>query len=371
MTIERKYSILHTESSLGWGGQEIRVLMESSEFKRRGHNVIIACHPDSQLYKRSKDTGIKTVAIEMGKKFNSSACFNLLRLIKREEVDFINTHSSGDSWSGSLAAKIAGVGLVRTRHIDVPVSDSFINFIYKLPACIITTSEAIKDKLIAHGVSGKKVFTIPTGVDLEKYKPEEGKESLKIKLGIAGKKPVITNVAVLRSWKGHRFLINSIPEVVKHFPEAVFLIVGDGPQRNTLEKQVEELKLQSWVVLTGHRDDIPDMLNVSDLFVLSSTKYEGVPQALLQAMATNLPVVATNVAGVKDIVKFNETGLLVNPESALSLAEGIVSILNDKDTAKMFAENGRKLVKENYSLEKMTESLEKVYTNLISNESFF
>ncbi|MBI5892856.1 MAG: glycosyltransferase family 4 protein [Deltaproteobacteria bacterium] len=360
----KKLSILHTESSTGWGGQEIRVLTEAVELKKRGCRVIIACQSGSQLSKRCRDAEIKAVEIGMNRSFSPSACFKIYKLIKQERVDIVNTHSSNDSWIASAAAKMAGIKIVRTRHIDVPISNNPLNFIYRLPDKIITTSEAIKIRLIGNGVQEGKIHCIPTGVDLCRFRPAAGREDLKRELGILNRYPVVTNVAVLRSWKGHSFLFRAVSDVIKYFSDAVFLIVGDGHQREALEGLIDELNIKSSVIMTGHRDDVQDILNITDLFVLSSTKYEGIPQALLQAMAANVPIVSTNVDGVKDIIKDMETGIIAEPSNPGSLSEKILYALRNIDNIRTMADKSRRLAEGYYSLDKMVDRLEELYGEL-------
>lgn len=369
---QRNINILHTEWSSGWGGQEIRVFHEASGLIRRGHRVKVVCQPGSGLAERCKREGVDTIELRIRAKLDPIAIFTLWRLMKREGIDVVNTHSSADSWVAGLAAKLSGVPvLVRTRHLSLPISTSIFNFIYRFPDVIITTAEAIKEQMVrANRFPPKRVVSIPTGVDLERFKPgdysSEEKEALKDGLGIKGRVPIISSIAVLRSWKGHRYLLEAIPDIIKVFPKAVFLLVGEGPQGKDIEERVKRLGLGDYVVLTGHREDIPEILNTTDIFVLASTKYEGIPQVVLQAMAVRTPVVATDVGGIGEVVKDGVTGFLVEPCNPKALAEGILNILHEPGEARRLTEKGRQLVERGYGLETMVERVEGLYRGLLA-----
>lgn len=367
-------TILHTESSDGWGGQEIRVFTEALHLSRRGHRVIIACPRESQLYGRTHRAGLPVVAIPFKRAIGPRAVWHVYRALKREKVEILNTHSSVDSWAASFAGRLAGIAIVRTRHLSVPLRrNPFTKLLYsKLCDRIVTMGEAVRQLLIREaGVKPSKVISVPTGIDLEQFDSfRGGGEAVREELGIAKDIPLIGIVAVLRSWKGHRFFLEAVPLVLEKVPPARFLIVGEGPQQRNIQRWIEEMGLEETVVMTGHREDVPEVLAALDVVVSASTQAEGVPQSLVQALAMEKPVVATDVGGVGEIIRDRETGLLVPPANPKAMAEATLAILSDPEAARALGRRGRGLVERSYSLERMLDQVEAVYQDLIASRRY-
>ncbi|MBI4618813.1 MAG: glycosyltransferase family 4 protein [Desulfobacterales bacterium] len=364
------YNILHTEWSDGWGGQEKRILLEATEFQKRGHYVVLASTGESEIGKRAREAGIPTVTIPMRHSFDLSASFRIFRLIKEKGIEIVNTHSSVDSWVASFSAKLARSPiLIRTRHLSVPISTNPLNFIYRLPDAIITTGESIKERMVKiNKLDNSKIFSIPTGVKLEEFDPNINGQYLKKELGIDGITPIVTMVAVLRSWKRHEIFLDAARLVLKDFPKAKFLIVGEGPRRKNVEAKIEELGINDFTIMTGHREDIPEILSISDISVLTSESSEGVPQALIQAMAMARPVVATNAGGIPEIVSDGQTGMLIEPNDADKLAKSILRLLKDREFAQRIGNNARKLVEYRFSCDAMIDRITNLYKTILSKK---
>lgn len=357
--------ILHTEASLGWGGQEIRILQESLGMLKRGHRIIIAAPEESLILIRAKDSGIKTVAVKFQKK-NPLSIFKIASLIDKERPDIINTHSSSDSWVSSIAAKISKTRpkIIRTRHLSTPIQKSFLSrLIYDiLPDAVITTGEEIRQQMIkSNGFDGSKIFSVPTGIDIEKFDPSSVIPAFNTN-GFA-----VGMVGVLRSWKGHKYFLEAIPEILRHIPSAVFYIVGDGPQRENIKRIILEMSLSKKVFITGHREDIPEILASLDVIVHPSYANEGVPQSILQALAMKKAVVASDIGAISEVVIHKETGLLIKPRDPKLLAKKVIKLFQKPDLRVRLGENGRNLVTQNYSFGHMLDIIEKLYRNILIN----
>jgi len=365
-----RWNILHTEASDGWGGQEIRILLEMGGFLKRGHRLFLAATPQSQILKEANLRGISAKAIPMNRLRWPASCLALSRLIRSEEIDIINTHSSADSWIASGAAYLSGRRplLVRSRHLSTPISDRMTSrLLYnRLPDGIITTSEAIKaDMIRKNGFDGEKIVSIPTGIDLSRFDPDRHGTGLREAWGIPPSAAVVGTIGVLRSWKGHAYFIQAARLVLQKHPEAAFFIVGEGPGRPYLEKAIKENRLEGKVRLVGHCAEVERAFAALDLFVLASTGNEGVPQAVLQAFAMKKPVIATGVTGITEVVKTGETGRLVPPKDPAALAEAILLHLGRPAAGKAMAEAGRRLVEKEYHFEGMLDRVEHFYLQLL------
>lgn len=358
-------TILHTESSTGWGGQENRILKECIGLKKLGIRVIIACQPDSVLSKIAAKNSIEIEHLKIKTSFTPSAIARLLNIIKHEKVNVICTHSGKDSMVGAIAGRLSSVkpAIVRMRHLALPITSKITYSL--LPHRIITVSEYVRDYLVnKEGIQANKVISIPTGIDLEKFNPDTVQAVSKKTLGLSHDSAIVGTIAILRRKKGHHTLLDAIPLVLKEFPRTNFLFVGDGPQRQNIEKRIEELGIADNVKLLGLRNDVPELLKIIDLFVLPTFE-EALGTSFLEAMAMRKPVIGTRVGGIPEIVKDGISGILVEPENPIGLAAAIINLLNDKKQMEKIGNTGRKIVEENYSTEVMVNRTYTFYKSLV------
>ena len=360
--------ICHVESSTGWGGQEIRVLTESLGLRERGHDVAIVCQPDSVLALRAREAGLTFFPDRMPFAHDPRTIRRMLGRFRQWRTQVAITHSSVDSWCGGMAARIMGVPIVRVRHLSVPVGGNpATRFVYRaLCDAVITTGEAIRNHLVREiGLSPAKVVSIPTGIDTARFDPRKA-DGMRVRkvLGIRPDVPLAGIVAVLRNWKGQLIFLEAMARLRASLPEARALIVGEGPQRHNIERRRRELGLEEAVLLTGHRDDVPDVLASLDVVVSASTGAEGVPQILLQALAMERPIVATTVGGIPEIIRDGEAGRLVPPNDPSRLADAIGAVLQDPESARQFAIEGARVVREKWGVGSMLDAVERVYSRL-------
>jgi glycosyltransferase involved in cell wall biosynthesis len=340
-------TVLHTESSPGLGGQEIRTLNEARWIGERGWRVVVAGQPDGRLVARAREAGLHAVSIRMRRAWDVDAVARLMRLIRTERVDLVHTHSSVDGWVGGLAARAASVPVLRTRHVSIPVRRSFNPVYTWLADRVVTSGEAVRRIVVDAGVPPARVIAIPAGVDLDAFPfRARAPETL---AALALTPPVVGSVAMFRGSKGHAHLIDAFARVQAARPTATLLLVGDGIRRAWVEGLARAAGLADRVVFTGFRSDVPALLAAMDCFVLASTRTEGVPQSLLQALAAGVPVVASDIGGVPEVVVDGVTGLLAPQGSADGLAGRIEAVLDDPAAAERRAVAGRALVERRFS----------------------
>ena len=342
--------ILHTENSLGWGGQEIRILTEAAGMIRRGHEVQLIAPPESHIFKQAPAHGVPVTALPIAKK-RLPGLLALRRWLKANPVDVINTHSSTDSWLAALACATLGgnrggasaaPAIVRTRHVSAPVStNAATRWLYTRAAhTIVTTGESLKQQLVRdNGFAAEHIVSITTGIDLTRFTPAASaaqQAATRTRLKLPRDKHIIGIAATLRSWKGHRFLIEAFATLKRD--DIHLLIVGDGPQREALEQLIGQLGVGARVTLAGNQTNVVPWLQSMDVFALPSYANEGVPQAILQAFACGLPVVTTAAGAIAEVALDNETGLIVPMQDAAGLAQGLARLL---DVAALRARLGR------------------------------
>ena len=362
------FTILHTESSKAWGGQENRTLLESIGLRKRGARVIILCQPGSILATRALSEGIEVRTCRMRKSYDLFAIKYILNLIKAENINVVSTHSGRDSLLAGIAGRLSRRKplIVRTRHIALPITSKLTYSL--LPHKVVTVSDYVKKYLVEEkGIATDKVVSIPTGVDLRKFNHDTIKAISREEFGIFADAPIVGTIAILRRKKGHHTLLDAIPLVLKELPTAVFLFAGDGPQRQNIEKKIAELGIAANVKLLGLRKDIPEILKTIDVFVLP-TLQEALGTSFLEAMAMGKPVVGTKVGGIGEVLKDGINGYLVEPGHPSILAEAIIKLLQDKDKARMMGREGEKIVRQNYTVEKMCENLYAFYSSMLTKE---
>jgi glycosyltransferase involved in cell wall biosynthesis len=356
-------TVLHTESSPGLGGQEIRTLRELGWTRERGWRVLLACQAGGALEARARAQGLETAPLRMRGAWDPLAIRRLVGLIRRERVDVVHTHSSVDAWLAGTAARLARVPVVRTRHVSIPIRRGWNAVYTRLADRVITSGEAIRALVVGAGVPAERVVAIPAGVDIEEFRPRPRAGELAAALGLT--RPVVGSVAMFRGSKGHAHLIDAFRLVRERVPSATLLLVGEGIRRGWVEELAVARGVREAVVFTGLREDVPALLSVMDCFVQASTRTEGVPQSLLQAFAATVPVVATAVGGIPEIVADGITGVLVKAEDPRWLAEAIGAVLADPEAARARAGAGRRLVVERFSHAVSMERLLALYEEVL------
>jgi glycosyltransferase involved in cell wall biosynthesis len=356
-----RLSILHTEASLGWSGQEMRVLSEAKGFIDRGHKVALACPPESRIYEEAQEWGVPALAVPIAKK-RLQGLKVVVELLKSAPPDVVSTHSSTDTWLAAVALLVLGWPrpLVRTCHDSAPVPRNFLSrWLYlRGTTRIVTTGEALKNGLIQrNGYPAARLDSVPTGIDAARFRPGD-RSAARAALGLPADKTLVGIVARLHRWKGHRFLIDAIARL----PESVGLvIVGEGPLRAALEAEVDKRRLRPRTWFAGHRRDVLPWLQALDLFALPSLGHEGVPQALVQAMLAGLPCVTTPVGSIAEIAMHESTALVVPPRDAGALLASIRRLVEDEALRQRLAEAARTHCSEKYSFEAMLDRMEMIY----------
>jgi|SRR5271165_1801649 len=330
----RPLSIVHTEASAGWGGQEIRILSEAAGMLARGHHIRLVTPPETPIAAAAARAGVPVTALPIEKK-GLRDFWPLRRWLGAERtwVDVINTHSSTDSWLTAIACATMRhpPPIVRTRHVSTEIGDgAATRWLYAhATAHIVTTGEALRRQLTTRlRIPSSRVTSVPTGIDLDRFVPGDA-NAARQRLGLR-QQPALGCVATLRNWKGHDYLFEAIALDRRGWNGWTVLVVGDGPHRPKLEAHLAALGLGDVVRFVGQQDDVVPWLQAMDLVTLPSYGEEGVPQAIMQAMACGKPVVSTPVGAIAEVVEHEVTGLLVAPRSAEALGVGLARLRDDE-----------------------------------------
>lgn len=350
---EQLLTILHTESSVGWGGQEHRTFKEMVGLKKLGHRILLLTRAGARLAARAREVGIETFEIPIYNAFDMRAMWRIYRLIKAQRVDVVNTHSGHDSILGGLAGRLAGIKVVRTRHLALPITSKLTYSV--LPHHVVSVSNFVRSYLIDAGIPEQQVSTVYTGVDPEQLKVD-GEPSLRRELGLPDSAKLVLTVAIMRTEKGHRFTIQAAPRILAACPDTYFIFAGDGPLFDELKGQVAAAGLADRIRFLGLRRDIANVLASCDLFLLP-TEQEALGTAFIEAMAMGLPVVTTTVGGIVDIVEEGQTGYLVPPRDLEVLADRLGRLQADRELRLRMGEAGRRRAEALFDNEKLSHTV--------------
>ncbi len=235
----------------------------------------------------------------------------------------------------------------------------------KLPDVVVTTGEIVRRNVITQlRLPEQGVVSIPSGVDIQKF---QAMHQDHIEFSQISREPgdcVIGTVSFLREYKGLLYFLRAANLVRAKFPHVKFVIVGDGPEYDFLKEESKKLGLANHLTMTGFREDVADLLSEMDIFVLSSTEAEGLPQALTQAMAMRKAVIATNVGSVAEVVDDQKTGLLVAPRNIEELVEAMSALVLHQEIRERLGQAARVCIEMSYSVHAMLSHTESLYERL-------
>lgn len=358
--------ILHTESSHGWGGQEIRILQESLGMQERGHEVVLAVAKGGGLVAKARGCGFTVYELKFSKWKALQTLWLLLQIIHKHKIELINTHSSLDSWMGGLAARFSKKKVIRTRHLSTSIRGGLNSLLLynKLTDYVVTTSSGILPSIIEKAkISSKKCSAIPTGVDPKKINPSpEEIAAFREKLGLSSTDCLVGTACFVRSWKGIPDLMQAA-HLLRDIKQIKWVIIGGG-YVDRYKGLAKELSLENILFFTGHLEDPFAAMAALDIFVLLSTAHEGISQASLQAAYLQKPLVTTTVGGLPEVCRNLETGILVPPAQPKEVARAVLSLYYEPDLRLRLGQGAKQLVENKFTMQHTLDQMEKVYESL-------
>ncbi len=302
-------------------------------------------------------------------KFDVGVVRRLERLFRERRIDAVVTVGTGGDrmfW-GRLGARRARVAVVVSAIHSTGVPD-YIEWPNRLlarwtDAFIGAAAPHARYLIDEAGCPSDKVVVIPYGIDPERFAPRPANPALMAELGLTAENPVAGIVAVLRPEKHHELFLRAAALVRERLPEARFLIVGDGPRRPVIEQLRAELNLQDTVQMLGKRTDVPELLALMDVLLITS-HMECSPVSILEAMGCGKAVIATRVGSIPESVEDGRTGFLVPPGDAEALAGRLCEVLSDRSLARQLGEQGRARILERFTLDRMTRQYEDLVIDL-------
>ncbi len=351
-----------------FGGAEVRVLQLMQAFQHMDGQV--ACFKQSPLAERVSAAGCQAVEIG-GDKVNPRTASALRKTIQSGGFDIIDAHNVQSYFWAYLATRgmVNCPALVATVHSSTRIENQgglkaqFYESITRLAVPrfdqVVTVSKFISSELTSYGIPEDHISRIPNGIKFIRAESKEGLD-VRCEFGIDPSDRVIGTVGRLEPAKGMDILIAAMARLKVKWPRIKCLIVGDGRLSAFLKDHTKERGLEKDIIFTGFRNDIPRLLEAFDLFVLSS-RTEGIPIALLEACSASLPVVATRVGGVPEIICDGQNGLLVDPEDINELANAMDALLSDPPLASRLGHHAGCGVAARYTLDSMIDGTRQAY----------
>ncbi len=342
-------------------------MLEAASFIERGHKVLLIGQPDGKLWREARQARVPFEPMRMRVSWDPVALIGLIRLIRKRRPDLIHTHSSKDSWLGGVAGRVLGVPVVRTRHVSIPVSSHWLNWVYRLPHRIITTAGLTRNLLVDYGgCAPDRVRVLPTGVDFRRFHEGVTGDGFRREMGLEPDTPVVGMMSPLRGSKGHYEFLKAARLLRDEGCGARFFIGGGGKRRGAYEAEAGRLGLlDGTVTFIGYRTDVPEVMAGLDVLVIPS-KHEAIPQVALQGMSMGLPIVGTNVGGIPEVLEPSGAGVIVPPRDSVALASGIRRLLGDPVAREKMGRSGCEYVRRWFSLDKMVVDTLVLYEEVIS-----
>jgi glycosyltransferase involved in cell wall biosynthesis len=297
--------------------------------------------------------------------FDPFSYFKLINIIKSNKIDIVHSQLSRAAFYAGMSKKHTKVKVVSSAQ-KVSSIKYFLN-----SDVVVACSKSVEDDLVKKGFSGR-ICQIYNGINFDDYFVKRiEKDQAKARLGISSETLCIGIVARLSAMKGHKLLFESFKKIKEDFKDRAIslVVVGDGELLAELKSLARNLEIEGDVIFLGRRDDLVELLCSFDLYVSSSIEKEGLPTILIEALLMEVPVIATDIAGTREIIINNKTGFLVNPDSESiysSTKEFFVRFYNKDESITKIVENGKKHVIENFSLDKMVNEYFDIYKSLLN-----
>jgi sugar transferase (PEP-CTERM/EpsH1 system associated) len=377
---DRPTKILYLITDLKFGGAQTVLLELLKRLDRQRFSPHVAClfGGESPLGKRIDALGVPLVDLGLKTWWRVDALWRLYRLLRSQRPAILHASLFHAVFSARIIGRLAGVPVVISWRQNVNIGGKRREWVNRLTAplddCVIAVSEEVRQAEIREAsVKPAKVQLIYNAIDPYNYATGDhlslasNRERLLQELDIPEQAFLVGTVGRLHPQKGFSQLLEAFAAVQSKIPRARLVIVGEGELRVKLMKRANDLGISAYATFAGHREDIPALLSALDVFVLPSL-WEGLPMALLEAMASGLPVVASAVGGIPEVVVEGETGLLVPAGDVKGLVEALC-VLSDENLRRRMGQAGQARVCDLFSIQHLVSRIENLYTELLKEKN--
>jgi glycosyltransferase involved in cell wall biosynthesis len=371
MKKDRKISVLHLRDS-PWVDGPGRTILETGAGlnpAKYGYYVGAFCkkgEPANTFIKAATERKLNVFQIYESHGFDGTVLFQVRRLIERHNIDIVHTHEVRSDIIGLIAGKMSGIPVMTTLHgwiengLKGRLFTRLDKSILRLFDHVITVSEKMKEQALVHSVRQEKVTVLHNALVLNNYRRNAADKSFRREIGVADETLLVGNIGRLSPEKGQADFIMASRIVLERHQDARFLLVGTGDEKPRLEALVQNCGLNGKVVFLGYRPEMVPIYNSLDLVVQNSFT-EGMPNVVLEALAMEVPVIATDVGGTSEAIIHDNTGILVKPGKPEEIAGLILKYINDKSEFMRMAERGKISVSMKFCMNERTRKLSELY----------
>lgn len=327
------FSVLHVATAMTWRGGEQQVAYLTSELQKKGVRQFVLCTADSAMEQYCIDHHILYFTAVKRSSFDISYAKKISDICKSNSIDLIHTH---DSHAHSFAVYAAVLfscksKIIVSRRVDFKVSSnplSRFKYNHKSVARILCVSEKIREITSEAVADTSRLVTVHSGIDASRFEGKVSTGKLHSEYHLAPEIRLVGNVSALAPHKDFPTFLRTVKLLKDQLKDVRWMIIGDGPEKEAVGKLITELALQDVVIMTGFRNDIPEILPELDVMLITSST-EGLGTTILDAFACKVPVVATAAGGIPEIVLHQKTGLLASVGDAVTLADAVQQLLNN------------------------------------------
>jgi glycosyltransferase involved in cell wall biosynthesis len=347
------------------------LLARSLDRHQHDVTVVMPDHLEGE-FSASAETGVLVQPLPMRKiVWPPSTIGTVVRLIRQQKIDIIHVHGQAAGLIARVVVRLAGPRIILYTPHTIDMQRARWHWLYILlerilvrgTDTIISVNESDRNRLVQWGIPSEKVVTVPNGIDLTDFDGYLDATEARKSLGLDPERPLVMQVGRLNPQKDPLAFVEGAAIVVQECPNAQFVLVGDGPLRDEVATRIRQLDLDKQVRLAGWHDRAFRLMAAADVVSLTS-RWEGTPYALLEAMACSRPVVATAVNGCLEVVAEGVTGFLVQPGDAPTWAKAVLQLLADPSTAAEMGRKGRQCVEERFTLQNRIGQIERLYQQL-------
>lgn len=361
-------NILFANSIEMYGGGEAWMVRTLAALQTRGCNVNILCKHNAEVIPFAVKEGINVLTIDFGGDFNPFSIWKIKKILKENKIHLVLNNMDKELRLTGQAAKLCHSPVVISRHgNDYPIKDKFhYRFTYKnLCDGIIANGNPIKNTLIKNinWLPEDKIKVIHNGISIERFEIPPDKK-LKANLEIPEENIIVTFTGRLNIQKGIEYLVEAFVKILEKHKNVTLLIAGEGDKKESIINKINQLKADSNIKLLGFRIDIPQLLSITDIFVLPSL-WEGFPSALIEAMAAGCACITTKRSSMPEIIADGINGFLIEAESSGEIEKSLSALIEDESLRKTISTEAKQTVKMNFTLEKMIDNYQNYFSELI------
>lgn len=357
-------NLAHFESSIDWGGQELRIVEQTEWLNRHGHPTWIIARPQAAILAQAQARGLPCFSLPLRGALNPRTLWKLLRFLHAHDIDLLDCHSNRDSYYGAYVKWSTRIKIIRSRHVTVPVqSRGLRGFIWRHGHHgVIVTARAIRDELVeAELAAPQKILIAPAGVDPQRFHPNLDSSALRRELGIPEAHTIIANIGMIRPDKGQLHYVHACRQLLARQRPVTCIQMGDATgQTQEYKKQVLEAcgeYRDKGIHFLGYQEAIESYLALADIVVIASVATEAQTRLVAQVFLMRKNVVATTTGGLPEMIEDQRTGLLCPPGDAAALAQAVNTLLEQPRLARQLTDAAYRHARENMTFDYMMKKM--------------